>query len=328
MQPSPKLDKPEQDPHDPRYRRILTGMTIVLALALVTAALWPPTQKPADTPPPTASIGTTPSPPTSTSPTDAPPVQPPGTPEAGPAGTSGSEAAPPPGDTGGTAPVPETLPAPAPKPLPDLPGSQPSLLVVNGDRSCNQIALTYDAGSEAAGAAAILDILKKYQITTTFFLTGKWAETYSDLAKRIAAEGHEIGNHTYSHPDLTTMQPGEVIAQIQKGEETIRRITGKDSRPLFREPYGAFNEAERRLVRTAGFSYSIYWDVDTLDWQFPGVPTLVERITTRAKNGSIVLMHMNSAETAAASDQAIPILLEKGYKLTTVSQLLQCNKSN
>lgn len=195
---------------------------------------------------------------------------------------------------------------------------------MHGSRSCKQIALTYDAGSAADGAAAILDTLKKYSVKSTFFLTGKWVEKYPDLAKRIAAEGHEIANHTYSHPDLTKLPPEQVIEEVKQGEEAIRKVTGRETAPLFREPYGAFSDAERRLVRRAGFSYSIYWEVDTLDWQFPPVPTLVKRLTEKTQNGSVVLMHLNVPDSAKASDQAIPILREKGYSLVTVTQLLQC----
>lgn len=214
-------------------------------------------------------------------------------------------------------------PEPSAKPLPGVPEGEPSQFVVHGDRSCKMVALTYDAGSGADGAAAILDMLKKHDLKVTFFLTGKWAEKYPDLARRIADEGHEIGNHTYSHPDLTTIADAEVLQQIKEGEEAIRKATGKDPRPLFREPYGAFNEHERRLVRQAGYSYSIYWEVDTLDWQFPPVETLVSRIM-KAQSGSVVLMHMNVADTATASDQAIPQLQAKGYQIVPVSRLLQC----
>jgi peptidoglycan-N-acetylglucosamine deacetylase len=216
-------------------------------------------------------------------------------------------------------------PEPAkPQPLPSLPEGQPSQLVVNGNRACKMIAFTYDAGSGADGAAAILDMLKRHNLHSTFFLTGKWVEKYPDLAKRIAAEGHEIANHTYSHPDLTTIPAEEAIKQIQDGEAAIKQVTGRNTKPLFREPYGAFNDAERRLVRQAGYSYSIYWDVDTLDWQFPPLETEVKKLTEKTQNGSIVLMHLNVPASAEASDQAIPVLQARGYQLVTISELLQC----
>lgn len=280
---------PGRDPADRQSRRVLTIFTGLLVLGLLTAALWPaggarPVAEPS------SPVGALPAPPAETPPA-----------------------------------VAEPLPAPAPPAaLPDLPDGDPARLVVYGDRACPQIALTYDAGSGADGAAAIVDVLKKHGVTSTFFLTGKWVERYPDLAKRIAAEGHEIANHTYSHPDLTKLTPQEVIQQVQDGEAAIRRITGKETKPLFREPYGAFNETELRLIRQAGFSYSIYWEVDTLDWQFPPVQTLVNRITQKSKNGSIVLMHLNVPDTAIASDQAIAQLREKGFKLVTVTQVMQC----
>lgn len=219
-------------------------------------------------------------------------------------------------------PQPQPKPAPA-EPLPQLPAGEPSRLVVSGDRACKMIALTYDAGSGADGAAMILDTLKKHGVTSTFFLTGKWVEAYPDLAKRIADEGHEIANHSYSHPDLTKLPADQVIKQIKDGEAAIKKATGRDTK-LFREPYGAFDDTERRLVRQAGYSYSIYWDVDTLDWQFPPLETLTKRITEKTQNGSIVLMHLNVPDSARASDAAIPVLREKGYQLVAISQLLQC----
>ncbi|MBP2016649.1 peptidoglycan/xylan/chitin deacetylase (PgdA/CDA1 family) [Symbiobacterium terraclitae] len=212
---------------------------------------------------------------------------------------------------------------PARDPLPEVPEGEPSRLVVHGDRSCSMVALTYDAGSGADGAEAILDVLREHGLQVTFFLTGRWAEQFPDLARRIADEGHEIANHTYSHPDLTTIPDEEVLQQIRDGEEAIRAATGRDPRPLFREPYGAFSEHERRLVRAAGYSYSIYWDVDTLDWTFPGVEATTERIL-RAQGGSIVLMHLNVADSAAATAAAIPVLQARGYEIVPVSRLLQC----
>lgn len=212
---------------------------------------------------------------------------------------------------------------PSGAPLPEVPPGEPSQLVVHGDRSCNLVALTYDAGSGADGAAAILDVLREHDLKVTFFLTGRWAEQFPDLARRIADEGHEIGNHTYGHPDLTTISDEEVLQQIRDAEEAIRTATGGNPAPLFREPYGAFSDHERRLVREAGYSYSIYWDVDTLDWTFPGVEATTERIL-RAQGGSIVLMHMNVADSAAATAAAIPVLQERGYEIAPVSRLLQC----
>lgn len=308
----------EQAAERARSRRVLGVMTGLLVLGLLTAALWPAPPRAGGQREQSAAAQAPPGVPKAD---PAPAVATPEPPKPGGASQPGGATIPP---VSAEPPNQEQPPPKPPDPLPDRPETAPSLLVVHGDRSCPQIALTYDAGSEAAGAAAILDALKKHQVISTFFLTGKWVERYPELAKRIAAEGHEIANHTYSHPDLTKLPPDEVIKEVQAGEEAIRRITGKETRPLFREPYGAFDEAERRLVRQAGFSYSVYWDNDTLDWQFPGVEVLVRRITERSQNGSIVLMHLNSMETAAASDQAIPTLKERGFRLVTVTEVMSC----
>lgn len=310
--PTPPQTPPSLHPPDRRraYRPIIAGATLLLTAGLLAGCLFPgmsarqnPVLPPAEA------------------------VEPPPTPEPEPTSPDPEPAQPetPPPDASPAEPKPdESTPAP---PLPEVPEGEPSQFVVHGDRSCKAVALTYDAGSGADGAVAILDMLKKYDLKVTFFLTGKWAEKFPDLAKRIADEGHEIGNHSYSHPDLTKIPDDEVIKQLKDAEEAIRQATGRESRPLFREPYGAFNEHERRLVRQAGYSYSIYWDVDTLDWQFPSVETLVSRIM-KAQGGSIVLMHMNVADTAVASDEAIPQLQAKGYEIVTVSQLLQCKSSD
>ncbi|HYF92256.1 MAG TPA: polysaccharide deacetylase family protein [Symbiobacteriaceae bacterium] len=290
-------------PRDRRaeYRPIMVGLTVLAITGILATACMPiAARRPAE---PAAPVTAQPRP---QPPAPAPAAQPP---KAQPEQPK---------------PQPTEPPKPGPaKPLPDLPVGAPSRLVVNGDRACKQIAFTYDAGSGADGAAAILDMLKKHGVTSTFFLTGKWVEKYPDLAKRIAAEGHEIANHTYSHPDLTKLPPDEVIKEIKGGEAAIKKVTGQDTR-LFREPYGAFNEAERRLVRQAGYSYSIYWDLDTLDWQFPPLETLVSKLTEKTQGGSIVLMHLNAPDSAKSSDRAIPVLRQKGYQLVTVSQLLQC----
>lgn len=288
------------------YRPIIAGATLLMTMGILAGCLFPgarmssPT-RPAPLPPPAVVVAEPAPPPEPSTPVIAPPATKPSP----------------------TKPDPKPDPAKPQEPLPAVPLGEPSQFVVHGDRSCNQVALTYDAGSGADGAEAILDMLKKHNLKVTFFLTGKWVEKYPDLAKRIADEGHEIGNHTYSHPDLTKIPDDEVLKQLADAEAAIRKVTGKESRPLFREPYGAFNEHERRLVRQAGYSYSIYWDVDTLDWQFPGVETLVSRIM-KATGGSIVLMHMNVVDTATASDQAIPQLQAKGYSIVKVSELLQC----
>lgn len=194
---------------------------------------------------------------------------------------------------------------------------------MHGERSCQMVALTYDAGSGIDGAAAILDTLKQYGLHSTFFLTGRWVEEYPDLARRIVAEGHEIASHSYSHPDFTTISEDAMREELTKTSEIIKATLGLDPRPFFRAPYGAWDERVGRLLNAEGYPYTIHWDVDTIDWQFPGVEKEVERIL-KAKGGSIVLMHMNVADSATASLQAIPILQARGLQPVKLSELLRC----
>lgn len=203
------------------------------------------------------------------------------------------------------------------------PAGAPSLYVMYGERSCKMVALTYDAGSGADGAAAILDKLKAHGLHSTFFLTGRWVEQFPDLARRIKAEGHEIASHSYSHPDFTTISEEAMREELDKTSAIIKATIGVDPRPFFRAPYGSWDERVGRLLNAEGYPYTIHWDVDTLDWQFPGVEKEVERIL-KAQGGSIVLMHMNVADTAVASDQAIPILQERGLQPVPLSELLRC----
>jgi len=285
---------PPQPSRQERYRPVLAVCTLLMVTSMVLSACLPKSR-------PTRAIPAAP-PPTGNPVASLPPI---------------------PGEHDHSAPPKPSEPA-KPAELPIMPEGEPSRLVVHGDRGCPMIALTYDAGASADAAVAILDVLKQHGVTSTFFLTGRWVKNFPDLAKRVAADGHEIANHTYSHPDLTTLPNDEVLAEITMGEEAIRAVTGAETRPLFREPYGAFNDVERRLVRQAGYSYSIYWDNDTLDWQFPGAETIYSRIVDRARNGSIVLMHLGVPDSAIASDRAIPVLRQQGYALVTITELLTC----
>lgn len=201
--------------------------------------------------------------------------------------------------------------------------NKPSQLIINGDANSKNIAFTFDAGLEDNQTSIILDILKKHNIKATFFLTGVWVELFPELARRIAMEGHEIGNHSYKHPDMTKISHDEILESIIKGEEVIKKVTGVDPRPLFREPFGHWNENVFKAVGDAGYKYSIYWSIDTIDWQMPPVRVIVNRILRKVKGGDIVLMHIATNTTAEAVDIAITNLNAFGYKFVKVSQLLE-----
>ncbi len=203
----------------------------------------------------------------------------------------------------------------------DPPATASSVIISHGNLQKKEIALTFDAGSDAIGIG-ILDVLKKHKIKATFFLTGSWADKFPNYAKRIADEGHEIGNHTYSHPDAVNTNTNIFIEDMIKAEEAIKKATGISPIPLFRFPYGSSNAAALKALGESGYPYSIHWSLDTIDWQQPSVEVIISRIETGASNGDIILMHIGGINTAEAVDKVIPILMAMGYELVTVGELL------
>lgn len=213
-------------------------------------------------------------------------------------------------------PIEEPIIKPEPKPSPG-----PSALINKGNSNQKEIALTFDAGSDIAGIR-ILDVLKKHGVKSTFFLTGKFVEKFPDQAKKIVAEGHEIANHSYGHEDFTQISHEARLQSIQKTENVIQNILGIHKKTYFRFPYGASNQSALKSVGEAGYRYSIHWSIDTIDWQQPEASMIVERILSKASNGAIVLMHIGGNNTPEAVDQVLPLLKEQGYKIVTVSEVL------
>jgi peptidoglycan/xylan/chitin deacetylase (PgdA/CDA1 family) len=214
-------------------------------------------------------------------------------------------------------------------PPPASPVSEPpqqsyskSILLSNGSLKKKQIALTFDAGSDTAGIG-ILDVLETHNVKATFFLTGKWAENFPDLAKKIVTAGHNIGNHTYSHLDALKVSTAAFQDDIAKAEEAILSATGKSPRPYFRFPYGSYNEQALKIAGEAGYKYSIHWTIDTIDWKQPSVEEIVNRIKSQASSGDIILMHIGGINTPKAVDTVIPFLKAEGYQLVTLDELLR-----
>jgi peptidoglycan/xylan/chitin deacetylase (PgdA/CDA1 family) len=214
-------------------------------------------------------------------------------------------------------------PPPVNPPTQEKPSETPaSVLVSSGSIQKKEIALTFDAGSDAAGIQ-ILDVLKKHNVKATFFLTGKWVEKYPIYAKRIANEGHDIGNHTYSHPDAVITTANAFVQDMVKAEQAIQAATNKSPRPYFRFPYGSYNTSSLKAVGGAGYPLSIQWSLDTIDWQQPTTEIIISRIEQGASNGDIILMHIGGVNTPEAVDKAIPWLKAQGYQLVTLSELLK-----
>ena len=195
--------------------------------------------------------------------------------------------------------------------------------VSRGSEDSPKIALTFDAGWEYKPGGRILDVLAKHNVRATFFLTGRWVEKNPDLARRIAAEGHRIGNHTYSHRSLTKLSSAEIAEEAKKTEQLVLELTGRSTKPLLRVPYGARNKRVLSVLEELGYC-SIYWDVDSRDAYKANItPAEIEqRVLSKVRNGSIVLMHIGSKATADALDSLLQKLVDAGYQPVTVSETL------
>lgn len=183
-----------------------------------------------------------------------------------------------------------------------------------------KIALTFDATWGADQTGDILRILRENGVKCTFFLCGLWLEKYPEMVKKIAAEGHEIGNHSYTHPHLNRLTEEEIAHEILRTHELIKELTGQEAR-VFRPPFGEYSN---KVIETAGACRytTIIWDVDSLDWKDLTAEAMVNRILIRTQPGSIILFHNAGKHTPDAIATLIPTLKRQGYSFTTVSALL------
>jgi peptidoglycan/xylan/chitin deacetylase (PgdA/CDA1 family) len=144
-----------------------------------------------------------------------------------------------------------------------------------------------------------------------------------EMVRRIADAGHELGNHTYTHPDLTRVPDEQVLAELQRTEDQVRRVTGRSTKPYFRPPFGARDARVLRLAAVEGYR-SVYWTTDSWDSVKKGIrpDEIRRRVVGKAQPGGIVLMHCGSQATADALPQILRALKEQGYEIVTVSELL------
>src|SRR5947199_6796404 len=182
------------------------------------------------------------------------------------------------------------------------------------------IAMTFDDGPSATLTPKLLDILAAHHIKVTFFVLGEMVAEHPEILARAAREGHEIANHSWSHPNLGKMSQEGVRSQLQRTDDEIKSTTGK--RPtLFRPPYGSITEREKRWIHDE-FGYDIIlWDVDPLDWKRPGPAVVRNRILKETRPGSIVLSHDIHPGTIEAMPSTFDQLQAKGFKFVTVSEL-------
>lgn len=191
-----------------------------------------------------------------------------------------------------------------------------------GDRTKKQVILTFDGGEGNDSADAILSTLHAKGLRGTFFLTGAFVDRNQALVKRIHTEGHEIYNHTNSHPHLTTLSSTAIATELERMDSKIRTITGSSTKPFFRPPYGDRDSHVALAAAQAGYR-SVYWSVDALDWQESSGMTddvVEQRILNGLHPGSIVLMHVGDTITGRILGRVIDEIRNRGYELVSLSQ--------
>lgn len=193
------------------------------------------------------------------------------------------------------------------------------------------VALTFDAGANADGLPSILSTLQATGATATFFMTGRWADTYPDHVRQVRSNGYRIGNRSDTHPTMTSLSDSAISAQLGTTRAKILAAGGMDPMPLFRFPFGDRNARTIAVVNREGY-IAVRWTVDTLGWKgSSGGMTkqrVVDRVLAAAQPGEIVLMHLGSNPDdgttldAAALPTVIARLSAQGYRFVTLDALL------
>lgn len=180
-----------------------------------------------------------------------------------------------------------------------------------------KIALTFDDGPHPYYTEQLLDGLKDRDVKVTFFVLGKHAEQYPDLVQRMSEEGHLIGNHTYSHMQLNKRNSEAFKEELVKTSELIEELTGQEVQYV-RPPYGTWNKSFESELNM----FPVLWNIDPLDWSSSNVSGIVRKVTSKAKENAIILMHDEYDTTVTAALQIIDELKEQGYEFVTVEELL------
>lgn len=199
-------------------------------------------------------------------------------------------------------------------------GAEKKLPIYSVNTNEKKVAISFDCAWGNEHTVPILDILDQYDVKSTFFMVSFWAEKYPEDVLEISKRGHEIGNHSSTHPNMTKLSPEDMERELKGAADAIEKITAKKP-VLFRPPFGAYNDALIKTCEDSGY-YVIQWNVDSLDWRDTTAEQITDRVTRNIRPGSIVLFH-NNAEYV---EEYLPAILDKlksdGYKIVPVGQLI------
>ena len=182
------------------------------------------------------------------------------------------------------------------------------------------LSVTFDAAWGADKTEKILDLLDQFGVKATFFLVGFWTDNFPQKVEEIHRRGHEIGTHSETHPHLSGLSREKIRSELQSSSEKITKLTNQKIE-VFRAPFGDYNDKVVETAQDLGL-FTIQWDVDSLDWKGLSAQQICDRVTKRAKNGSIVLFHNNSDAIVEALPLVLMALQMKGFAFRPVGQLI------
>lgn len=208
----------------------------------------------------------------------------------------------------------------------DLASEYPKVFFRSGNLKVKQVALTFDDGPDKNYTVKILDVLKKHKVPATFFVIGKRCELYPEVVTRMVKEGHILGNHTWSHPNIIKLSNKKAEKELAATEQIIKKTAGYSPK-LFRSPYGSLDRKKVELIKNRGYKI-IAWNVDSLDWKGLSAAEVKTNVLENIREGSIILQHSagglgeDLSGTVKALDDIIRTLKKDGYKFVTVDKLL------
>ena len=224
-------------------------------------------------------------------------------------------------------PRPTSIPKPTPTPAlswtPPLGSEVVGYPVFNGNIHVPEIALSFDDGPNPLYTSQILNVLDSYNVQATFFVIGLRVGIYPNLVRQEYEQGNAIGNHTWTHPELTKLSSADVLSELQETSDKIKSVIGV-APSVFRPPYEEFNASVQSIAASLGLS-TVLWNVDSRDWALPGTNVLIANVLHSVHNGSIIEMHDGGgdrSETVTALPTIITTLEQRGFRFVTIPRLI------
>lgn len=195
-----------------------------------------------------------------------------------------------------------------------------------GSTGEKRVYLTFDCGYEAGYTATILDVLKKHNIPAAFFVVGNYIQSEPELMRRMAEEGHIVGNHTWSHPDMSAIADRDAFSQqLQKVADAYLACTGEEMKNYYRPPQGVYSQDNLKMAKELGYR-TVFWSLAYVDWKRDDQPSeeyAMEKLTQRVHNGAVVLLHNTSETNGKILDQLLTRWEEMGYTFGTLDELFE-----